>query len=1039
MQHILKYIIAAALSLAAGGVYAQVKLRGTVTDATNNEPVIGAAVSVTGEHTGGLTDLDGKFQIEVKALPATIEVKFVGYRDQLVDVYETGKAIDIQLVESASLLSEVVVVGYGTQKRQELTSAISTVNKDILKQAVIPSVESALAGTVSGLNVSQTSGQPGAASTVRIRGGNSITGGNEPLYVIDGFIIYNDTDANRTGAGRTDATLDPLSFINPADIESIEVLKDVSATAIYGTRGSNGVIIITTKQGRRGRNNISYQASFGWQNIRRKVKFLNAREWTELYNEIRTYEAETCVNQPKLLNVPSANYDWQDAALQTGFIEEHQISVVGGDEKSQYTFSGNYKNQSGIILGTGLKRYGGRVNYERDVLTKLRVGVNASGAINQLEGLRNQNGNNTPNTWISAISTPPIRPVHTTDGGFNYEPYILTSVSYNGIDPNTISDLVNVQSLTENLRVLTIGFAEYKLRPGLKLKASLGLDLSNTKQSNYAPSYTSSGAANNGVASIGQKSVYTWQTEYTASYNTLINRVHSISVLLGYTAQRTDRRGVSGSSYNFSNDATGYNNLASGGTAYWPTSEAHTSTLQSWLGRTTYSYGGRYNITATLRADGSSRFAKTHQWGYFPSLGVSWNMDKESFINLPEAVTFVQLRASGGVVGNQEIGDFRYIANVVPQTYYFGSKPATAYVVENLANPDLKWESTASYNAGLSVGFLDGRLNVVFDTYYKKTSDLLLNAPVEATTGFSTAMRNIGSVSNKGLELEISGTPIQGKIWNWRISMNAATNVNCVESLGNAESFLPPFDGIGTLQYMNPLIVKKGEPLGSLYGYKFAGIVQKDDDISKLPPQSTEALAPGVVKYEDVSGPDGVPDGKVNELDRTILGNSQPRLTGGFNSTLTYKGLDFFVSVQGSYGNKLLNTLAARFEKTSTSYNSLKTVLDRWTPTNPSNRIGKASNSTSIVTDDRYVEDASYLRLKNVTLGYTLPLKRLTVDAKLRLFLSLQNFVTLTGYTGYDPESNRNGVDESNGLYQGVDFGTYPSSRTIQIGFNLTL
>lgn len=1015
----------------AGGAFAQTQVKGRVLDAADHAPIIGATVSVVDEHSGALTDMDGSFSVEVHTLPAVISVSFIGYRDQQIDVYDNSEPVLVSLAEATDVLQEVVVVGYGVQKRQELTSAISTVNKELLRQTP-PSVESALAGAVAGLNVSVTSGQPGAASTIRIRGGNSITGGNEPLYVIDGFIVYNDVTANRTDAGGSDATLDPLSFINPADIESIEVLKDVSATAIYGTRGANGVIIVTTKKGKRGKDNISYQASFGWQTIRKKMEFLNAREWTELYNEIRTSEGTPELQLP--LPSDEQGYDWQDAALQTGFTQEHQLSVIGGDERSRYSISGNYKNQQGIIIGTDLKRYGGRVNYDRELLEKLKVGLTASGAFTQLNGLRNQNGNNTPNTWISAITTSPVIPIYDADGGYNYEPNVLTTVSYNGKVPNPVSDLENVKTLTENTRLLAIGYAEYELLAGLTLKANVGLDLSNTRQSNYAPSYSSPGAGNKGVASIGHKSVYTWQSEYTVNYNRVFRNVHSFSALAGYTQQRTDKRGSSSSSYGFANDETGYNNLASGGTPDWPTSESYTSTLNSVLGRINYSFDQRYNATVTLRADGSSRFAKGHRWGYFPSIGLSWNIDKEPFVHFHKNFSYLKLRFSAGVVGNQEIGDFRHISNIVPETYYFNDSPVTAYVIDNLSNPDLKWETTTSYNVGLNAGFFDGRLNITFDAYYKKTNDLLLNVPVENVTGFSSALRNIGSVSNKGLELEVGAMLLENKCWKWRASANLATNRNRVESLGNAESFLPSFEGIGTLQYMTPLIVKKGEPLGTFYGYKFDGIVQKDEDISLLPSQTTEALAPGVVKYKDIDG-----NNVVNEQDRTVLGNCQPKFTGGFNTTLNYRNWDLFIALHGSYGNKLFNTLRARFEKTSTSYNSLKSVAGRWTEENPSNSIPKASNSTSIVSDDRYVEDASFLKVRNITLGYTLPLKQITPDTKLRLFLSLQNFFTWTRYSGYDPESNRNGVDESSGLYQGIDFGTYPSSKTILAGVSLTL
>ncbi len=1019
------------LSGIARGAFAQTQIRGTVADAVSNEPIIGASVYATDEKTGSLTDVDGKFELTVQELPATITVNFVGYREEQIDVYDSSEPITVSLSEAGDVLQEFVVVGYGVQKRRELTSAISTVNKSILQQTQY-SVEGALAGAVAGLNVTATSGQPGSTSTIRIRGGNSINGGNEPLYVIDGFIVYNDADATKTEAEGSDASLDPLSFVNPADIESIEVLKDVSATAIYGTRGANGVIIITTKKGKRGRDQINYSASFGWQHVAKKMEFMNAQEWVDMYNEIRVGEGtpELQIDYP----ADGASYDWQDAALRTGFTQDHQVSINGGDEHSRYSISGNYKDQTGIVLGTDLKRYGGRFSYDRDLFGKLRVGISAIGSYTQLNGLRNENGNNSPNSFVGAITTPPITAIYDEDGGYNYEPSEITTETYNSQAINAISDLENVKTQTENTRVLAIAYAEYQLLKDLSLKANLGLDLSNTRQSNYAPSYTSPGASYNGLAAIGNKSVYTWQTEYTANYSHVFGGVHSLSALAGYTAQRTDKRGSSASSYGFSNDAIGYNSLEAGETAETPTSESYTSTLVSWLGRVNYSYDQRYNASVTLRADGSSRFAKGHKWGYFPSVGLSWNLDREPYIHLGKGISYLKLRLSAGTVGNQEIGDYQFVANMVPETVYFNDQSTTAYVIDNMANPDLKWETTTSYNAGLNIGFLDGRINVTLDAYYKKTNDLLVEAPVENVTGFSSCLRNVGSVSNRGLELEVSATLIENKLWRWNASFNIATNKNRVESLGNADYFLPSFEGIGTLQYMTPLIVKVGEPLGTFYGYKFAGIVQEDEDISQLPTQSTETLAPGVVKYEDVNG-----DGVVDENDRTVLGNCQPKFTGGFNTTLSYRNWDLFISLHGSYGNKLFNTLRARFEKTSTSYNCLKSVVNRWTEDNPSNTIGKASNSTSIVTDDRYVEDASFLKVRNITLGYTFPIKQISPDSKLRLYVSLQNFFTITGYSGYDPEANRNGVDENSGLYQGVDFGTYPSAKTVQLGLSLTL
>ena len=1017
---------------------AQNLITGHITDVRSGEPLIGASVIVKSEKGQGVvTDIDGKFSLQTKVeAPLTLRVEYVGYRPLDVDVYDFEEPVEIALVDNANKINEVVVVGYGTQKRIELTSSISTIGKDVLNQP-LTSVENALQGAVAGLNVSTTSGQPGAVSNIRIRGGNSITGGNEPLYVIDGLIVYNDASSTKTGASGSDASLDPLAFLNPSDIESIEVLKDVSATAIYGTRGANGVIIITTKKGSHGRNTINYSGTFGWSSAAKKLDFLNAQQFTELYNEL---------NPSNPLSAPTGNYDWQDAALRNAFTQEHQISFTGGDEISRYSISGGFKNQQGIIIGTDLKRYTGRINYERNLSQRLLIGVNASGAYSNLSGLRNVDHGNSgqtakwaANSWMSALITPSTQPIYNADGSYNYS---ITPISQDvfvrdgqTVVGNPISDLNDIQTSTTNTRVIANAYAEWEVINHLKLKANLGADLSNTKENNYSPSYTTTGLEHNGVASVGDNRTNVWQAEFTANYDKTFKNLHHINLLAGYTTQRTDRSGFATTVRNFANDATGYNNLSAGSDLYRSTSEATISTLQSVLGRANYSYDSRYNASLTLRADGSSRFAQNHKWGWFPSAGFSWNIDKEKFIHLGKNVDFLQLRLSAGIVGNQEIGDYQFGANVSPTStpFIYNGQETVAYYIVNKANPDLKWEKTASYNAGISSGFFKGRLNITFDAYYKKTTDLLLQVPVEGVTGYATSLRNIGAVTNKGVELEVGAILLDRKDLKWNVNASIAHNKNEVTSLGNATSIIPSISG-ATLGYISPLIVAVGEPLGTFYGYQFKGIVQSEEQAATLTPQTINKLEPGNPYYEDVNG-----DGVVNTEDQTTLGNSQPKFTYGLKTTLKYKNWDLFVNFAGSYGNKLYNGLATRLTKGSTYYNSLAVVADRWTPTNPSNTIQKASNDLTVVADSRYVEDASYLRVKNIQLGYTLAVPQITKDARLRLYVSLQNFFTITNYSGYDPEGGRNGSDEQSALYQGIDMATYPTAKTVLFGVNVTL
>ena len=1032
-----RFFIATFVAISPLLALSQNLIKGHVIDARTGEPLIGASVAIkSAKLQGVVTDEDGFFQLESNVEPPlTLKVRFVGFREQDVDVYDFEEPVEIALLDNANKLNEIVVVGYGTQKRSELTSSISTVGKDVLNQP-LSSVENALQGAVAGLNVSTTSGQPGAVSNIRIRGGNSITGGNEPLYVIDGLIVYNDASSTKTGAAGSDASLDPLAFLNPSDIESIEVLKDVSATAIYGTRGANGVIIITTKKGSHGRNTINYTGTFGWSSAAKKLDFLNAQQFTELYNEL---------NPSSPLSAPTANYDWQDAALRNAFTQDHQISFTGGDEISRYSISGGYKDQQGIIIGTDLKRYTGRINYERNVSQRLLIGVNASGAYSNLSGLRNVDHGNSgqtakwaANSWMSALITPSTQPIYNADGSYNYSTTPISQDIFvrdgQTVVGNPISDLNDIQTSTTNTRLIANAYAEWEAIKHLKLKANLGVDLSNTKENNYSPSYTTTGLEYHGVASVGDNRTNVWQAEFTANYDKTFKDLHHINLLAGYTSQRTDRSGFATTVRNFANDATGYNNLSAGSDLYRSTSDATLSTLQSVLGRANYSYDSRYNASLTLRADGSSRFAKNHKWGWFPSAGFSWNIDKEKFIHFGKDVDFLQLRLSAGIVGNQEIGDYQFGANVSPTStpFIYNGEEKVAYYIENKANPDLKWEKTASYNAGISSGFFKGRLNVTFDAYYKKTTDLLLQVPVEGVTGYATSLRNIGAVTNKGVELEVGAILLDRKNLKWNVNASIAHNKNEVTSLGRASSIIPEISG-ATLGYISPLIVAVGEPLGTFYGYKFKGIVQSEEQAATLTPQTINKLEPGNPYYEDVNG-----DGVVNTEDQTTLGNSQPKFTYGLNTTLKYKNWDLFVNFAGSYGNKLYNGLATRLTKGSTYYNSLAVVADRWTPSNPSNTVQKASNDLTVVSDSRYVEDASYLRVKNIQLGYTLPVPQISKDARLRLYVSLQNFLTFSNYSGYDPEGGRNGANEQSALYQGIDMATYPTAKTVLFGVNVT-
>ncbi|MDR1340342.1 MAG: TonB-dependent receptor [Prevotellaceae bacterium] len=1027
----------ALFSAVSAHVFSQnIEISGYVYDGQSNSPVVGANVFLTNEKTGAVVDAEGKFTLSAASLPAAVSVSYTGYRTVLLDVYEYAEPLTVFLQEDVNLLNSIVVVGYGSQRRKELTGAVSTIQERTLSQ-VATSFDQSLGGAVAGLNVTQSSGQPGATSTVRIRGGNSITGGNEPLYVIDGLIIYNDNSATRTGIGAINGGLNPLAGINAGDIESIEVLKDVSATAIYGSRGANGVIVVTTKKGKRGSTHIEYRGAAGWQQISKDVDLLNADEWISLYNDIQSIKGEDPYSGPRL------NYDWKDAVLRTALTQNHQLTFGGGDEKTRFFISGNYTAQDGIIRNTGFDRYSGRINLERDLHRKLNVAVNFSISESEQNTLSNLNSlysnGSISDPFNYALRIPPVVPVYNGDGSYNYSnPHSEGDFKLGDHKVNPVSDLLNTVSLSKNTSAIGNFVATYAILPSLTAKLNAGTNISNTVQNYYAPSTSAIGLVVNGYGAVGNKRYNSWQSEFTLNYSKQLNRANYIDILAGYTTQKTYVEFVTAASTDYANELLAYHNLAGGSGLVSPSSGSSESVLNSWLGRLNYSLFGRYNLTATFRADGSSRFSENHRWGYFPSLGLSWNINSEEFFNKESPVSALKLRASAGTVGNQEIGDYKYDATYAARNYSFGGKLATAYLRNNRENADLKWETTVSYNAGLDIGLWKDRLALTADVYYKKTSDLLVDIPLEITSGFSSALKNVGSVTNRGIELGLNADIIDRKNFSWTAAINFARNINRIKSLGGQGYFFPLFDsddGLTTLEGVDPLIVKEGEPLGSFYGYVFDGVVQTGDDLSKVPQPSWFAgnVQAGDPKFVDQNG-----DGAISTSDKVVLGNAQPKFTYGFSSTLNYSNFDLFFTFQGSYGNRLYNAFHHALEATSIYYNAAGTLRDRWTPTNPSNTVPRAIATPNLNVDSRYIEDASYLRLKNITLGYTFPIRAKAALFKLRVFASAQNLITFTKYSGYDPEASYYGGDETNGLYQGIDLGAYPQARIFTFGINLS-
>ena len=1013
-----RLFLAAVLTVASTFATWAQTVQGTITDATSGESIIGATVKY-GDGKGVTTDIDGHFTIDVKSLPVKLNISFTGYRPQTVTVYDDEEDINVKLTEKRSYLNDVVVVGYGTQSRTQLTGSVTTVKADVFENSTSSTLDGALSGQVAGLNVTAASGQPGAESSIRIRGGNSVNASNEPLYVVDGFIYFKDASSNSTGLGSIEGSLNPLATINPNDIESIEVLKDISATAIYGSRGANGVILITTKKGKQGEKkaSINYGYSLGFSNVTKKLDLMNAAEWAQFqktyYNNKGGYTDEQIAALGKGTN-------WQDAVLRTALQQSHELSINGGTDKGRYAFSANYTDQDGIILNSGFQRYNFHTNAEWELLKNLKFGVNATYGRSKQSGLttsEKQVFNSSPfsagitNSFVYALLTPPVVPVYNADGSYNFKnPYEYAYFAIGDHASNAVYDLK--ESVAENINnyLLSNVWATYKLGD-VTLKAAVGLNSEKLTQNYFSGAYTSLGLANEGIGGVGHRQTDTWQQEYTATYNKDINDNHHIDALAGYTKQNTTSTYSNISTNHFTNETLKQYNLGDGANIYTPQTGISESTLNSIIARVNYTFLDRYNATATFRADHSSRFSKNHRWGYFPSLGLSWNVEKEKFLANARHLDYLKLRLTGGVVGNQEINDYAFTTSYATGSYAGSS----SYAKKNTANDNLKWETTASYNLGTDLGLYNGRLNFVLDLYYKKTSDLLLDVPMGFSTGVTSQLQNVGNVVNKGIEFAVNGTLLKRRHLNWTASANIAHNHNEITDMGITNNVIQGAD--------NEQILRRGEALGSFYGLKFLGIVQQGEDVSKLPTVSGSAPKAGDLKFEDHNG-----DGKVDGNDRQILGSIQPDFTYGFSSQFQYREFDASITFAGSHGNKVYNALGRRLEQTGDSYNVLATVKDSWTAENGGNTLPYAGNDRPFShIDSRYVQSASYLKLRNLTIGYRPRLPK-TFPVAVRIYATATNLFTITPYKGYDPE-----------VSGGTDRGAYPSARTFTFGVNLTL
>lgn len=993
-----------------------ISVSGVIKD-EKGELLPGVVIRVKGTSNGTTSGAGGKYNINTGIDNATLIFSFIGYNTQEIAV--AGRTtIDLTLTSSEKSLEQVVVVGYGSIRKSDITGSISSVTSKEIKAVPAASLSQALEGRAAGVKVSQSSNAPGGGMTIRIRGGNSIQGGNEPLYVVDGYPLYNESGPS----------------INPNDIESMEILKDASATAIYGSRGANGVIIIQTKRGRAGRNNIQFENYYGVQTVRKKLDMLNATQLATLVNEgVANVNKDNPTAPPRALPFTDAQIaalgvgtDWQDEIFQDAPMQNYQLTFSGGSEKTQYAVSGNYFDQEGIVINSGYGRGSVRMNLDQEINSRFKLSTSLTVSRSKGKSV-NTDGDGGAGAGVvyGALNFSPTVPVKQPDGT-----YTINNRTGGILISNPVAMANETRNVTTITRLLGNISGEYKIIDGLVFKTLLGANVTYNKNNFYLPRTIYSGLAANGSASIYSSSYGEWLNENTLNYNKTFNRIHKLNVLAGYTFQTANFEDVRANAQNFSNDILIYNNLGTAQQTNTGASNKNDWSLRSYIGRINYNLSDKYLLTLTGRIDGSSRFGEGNKSAFFPSGSLAWRVSNESFMKNIKALSDLKIRASYGLTGNQEIGQYQSLGGLQTQNYNFGNVLTVGYAPNRIGNPKLKWETTTQMDIGLDFGLFNNRIQITADWYQKKTKDLLYNVSLPITSGYFTSLQNIGKVKNTGTELAINTVNLTGA-FQWNTSFNISYNKNEILDLGAVTGDIPSGGASGHLQLGNSGILRVGQPIGVFYGLVTDGIFQNAEEIAKSAQKNAK---PGERRFKDIT-----PDGVINSSDRVILGHAQPDYTFGFTNNFSFKGFDLSVFFQGVEGNSIFNLNRFEGESQTGVSNQLATVLDRWTPTNPSNTIPRASaNGQPYQVTSRQIEDGSYIRLRNIQLAYNFSpalLKRAGLTS-VKIYVSGQNLLTFTDYSGYDPEVSRFGQDN---LSQGTDYGSYPAAKIFLVGLNIGL
>ena len=1014
-------LVSATSPVAAGG-----QVKGQVVDA-KGQGVPGVTVLVEGTTLGSATNAEGFYLIDnVPAGPQRLIISAVGMVTARVAITVVeGQAVEASsttMVEDVEALSEVVVVGYGTQNRQELTTAVSSVSGQALARQTVAGFDQALQGQTPGVQVTSPTGAPGAGINIRIRGNASINLNNSPLYVIDGIPVLPTYDRELSVGNQKP---NPLNTLNPNDIESIDVLKDGAAAAIYGVRASNGVVVITTKRGKSGKPQVGFNMYYGRQELRKKLDLLNSQQFATYYNEAKANAGQAPAFTR--LDTLTRTTDWQDEMYRKAYIQSYQLNVSGGTDKTHYYVSGGYFKQEGIILNSGFDRYNFKLNLDQQAGEKFRVGTNLNFSRTHNNGsVRSEIALGNSGTVLGALAQIPTVPVRNRDGRYALNPFTLSD--------NPIGNLLETSNNAVTYQAIGNVYGEFDLLKNLKIRSSIGLDFRTQLENEFItrdyPGTLNAASSLRGSARTGSTQQAIWLWENTATYNPSLGEKSHLTLLLGQSMQESDRFASNASTRGFASNAAPY--VSAGAERTGASSYQEQWGLMSYFGRATYDYDGRYLATLSMRADGTSRFEK--HFGYFPAVGLGWRVSKEAFFPQTKVVSDLKLRGSAGANGNQEIFTYQRFSTYNPGSNYQGGAAIVGGITpDRIGNLDVKWETTYQYNAGIDLGLLDNRLLLTLDAYSKQTHDLLLSVPLALSTGSQTLdiIQNVGRIENKGVEVGLTTTNMRGEngAFSWSTNLNFTLNRNKVLDVGTlVNEQNQPVDRSIIGDYS---VTRKDLPLGTFYGYQVQGIFQSQDEISRAATQNN--AAPGDIRFVDLNG-----DGKIDGKDQTVIGNPNPKSIAGVTNSFGFKGLELSVFFQASFGNDIYNANRRTIEGQDGAVNQTTATLNHWTPTNTGATIPRAiigdPNGNNRVSN-RFIEDGSYVRLKNLTLGYSVPtsLVQKARFSSLRVYVTAQNLITWTNYSGYDPEVS---ADPFSSTGFGRDFGVYPQARTYTVGLN---